>query len=163
MTDVMEKLREGDIYRWRYREEGDDRQYGRYHCCSCIAIVDKHGRLHDTYWGQASEGRFFTEANLPQLELTRLGNLSELDRAEPYQADYYDDADIVDISHANSSRGNFYLRKGAKRSAAKMLMAARCRLERSENEERFAAARSAGLREAIASIEAGEIERIYLR
>ncbi len=35
-------LVEGDIFRWNYRDSGDDRSWGRYHCYSRIAkrIVD---------------------------------------------------------------------------------------------------------------------------
>jgi hypothetical protein len=161
MDDVMEKLREGDVYRWRYRAPGDDRAYGRYHCCSCIAIVDKDGNLRDTFWASGSDGRRFRPEDLPLLELTRLANLSELEKAGEHEADYYDDADIVDLNHSNSSRGNFYLRKGAKRSAAKMLESARHKLERAVSDEKMAAQRAALLRVTIAKIEAGSTDMYF--
>jgi hypothetical protein len=160
MTDVIEDLREGDIYRWSYRDPNVDlRQYGTYHCCSRIAVV-KNGRLRDTYWGLSagSDGRSFGVDDLPKLELTFVANFSDLEPAKEYQGDYYADEDIVNLNHANSSGGNFYLRKGAKRSKAKMLEAARYHLERAEATERSAASRAKGLREAIARIEAGEID-----
>lgn len=156
MTDVIEALREGDIFRWSYRDPNtDNRSYGSYHCCSRIAVV-KNGRLLDTYWSCASDGRSFGAEDLPKLELTRVGNFAELDHAKEYQADYYDDADIVNLNHANSTRDNFYLRKGAKKSQAKMLEVARRNLERSQSNERSAADLSNGLREAIRRIEAGD-------
>lgn len=156
MSDVIEKLKEGDIYRWRYAEPDpkNDGEWGRYHCCSCIAIV-KHGLLRDTYW-YGGDGRHFGLDEVPKLKLEYVGNLSELDRAREYQADYYDDDDIVNLNHANSTSGNFYLRKGAQRSKAKMLEAARRKLERSESDKRMAADLSARLREQIARIEAGD-------
>jgi hypothetical protein len=155
-------MKEGDIYRWNYREPGDDRNYGRYHCCSRIAIADARGRLRDTYWSSGSDGRVFVEADLPKLDLTYLGNLSDLEKAPEWQADYYDDADIVNLNHSNSSRDNFYLRKGAQRSRAKMLERARYKLEQSESAERSAAWASERLRSAIAKIEAGEIADVHM-
>jgi hypothetical protein len=80
-----------------------------------------------------------------------------LERAKEYQADYYDDADIVNLNHSNSSRDNFYLRKGAKKSQAKMLEVARRNLERSQSNERAAANLSSDLTEAIRRIEAGDL------
>lgn len=155
------QIKEGDVFRWRYREPGDDRSYGRYHCCSLIAVM-KDGRLSDTYWGGRSDDRSFGPDELPLIELTHLGNFSDLERAGEWMADYYEAADIVDLNHANSSRNNFYLRKGAKRSATKMLEMARHKLERSESEEKTAARRASDYRAAIAKIEAGEIDDVHL-
>lgn len=162
MSDVVDRLKEGDVFRWQYSEPDPekDRPWGRYHCCSNIAIVNASGRLCDTYW-MGSEGRNFGPEDLPRLKLTYIGNLSELDKAREYQADYYDDADIVNLNHSNSTRDNFYLRKGAQRSATKMLEVARRKLERSESDERLAARRSEELREAITRIEAGATD-VYL-
>lgn len=154
-------LREGDIYRWSYSEPGDDREYGRYHCCSRIAVV-KGDRLWDTYWSSTfGDGRSFGLRDLERLELTFVANFADLEKADEGQADYYDDADIVNLNHSNSTRGNFYLRKGAKRSAAKMLEIARYRLEREEAAERSAVQAQDRLRAAITKIEAGDTS-VYL-
>ena len=159
MTEVVEKLKDGDVYRWLYRDpKTDNRAYGSYHCCSRFAIVHQ-GRLYDTYWmiGQSfNGGRSFGADDLVKLELTRLGNLADLEKAREYQADYYNDADIVDLNHANSTRGNFYLRKGSVRSQARMLETARHNLEHALADERNAVRRSEELRTTIARIEAGE-------
>lgn len=157
MTAVMEKLREGDVYRWYYREPGDDRSYGRYHCCSNIAIV-KGGVLCDTYWSFGSDGRRFGPERLTELNLERLGNLDGLIKAPEWQADYYHDADIVNLNHSNSSKGNFYLRFGAVRNTEKMLASAKHKLERAESDKRMAEWSIERLNEAIAKIKAGETE-----
>lgn len=159
MTDDVAtiNLREGDVYRWRYREPGDDRAYGRYHCCSCIAIV-KDGILRDTYWqvGQSiSDGKWFSAEAASRLELTHLGNMADLEKVSEHQADYYDDADIVDLNHPNSTRGNFYLRKGAKRSQDKMLTIARQRLAEANSDFHTARRRMAEIGEIIETIAAG--------
>lgn len=162
MTEqTVTELREGDIYRWRYREPGDDRQYGRYHCCSNIAIVT-HGRLRDTFWSHGGDGRSFGPDRVAELELTFLGNLANLEKAPEWQADYYDDADIVNLNHSNSTRDNFYLRKGAKRSPKKMRDAAISKLDQAQSAKRMAESKAARLLAAIAQIDAGEIEQVQL-
>jgi hypothetical protein len=155
-AETIEAMREGDIFRWRYNEPKDeDRSWGSYHCCSGFAVV-RNGRLCDTYWSTGNDGRSFGAEDLPKLDLTRLGNFAELNKSRESEADYYDDADIINLNHANSSRGNFYLRRGAQRSVAKMLQAARNKLEDAESDMRIAASRAERLREAIARIEAGD-------
>jgi hypothetical protein len=160
MSDVIEALREGDVYRWRYRDpKADGHPYGSYHCCSCIAIVQR-GTLKDTFWqigGSFSDGRSFALEDLHKLELTLLGNLSHLVLAKEYEADYYDDADIVDLNHSNSTRGNFYLRNGAKRSRGKMEAVARQRLAEAESDLHTAQRRMDEINQIIARMMAGEM------
>lgn len=154
MPEISEN--EGDIFRWSYRDpDTDNRQYGSYHCCSRIAVF-KDGVLRDTFWNSGSDGRRFKPEDFPKLELTFIANFSDLDSANEYQSDYYDDADIVDLNHSNSPRGNFYLRKGAVRSQKKALAVARAKLERSLTDERIAALQSEQLRATISRLEAGE-------
>lgn len=161
MSDTIEQLREGDVYRWSYRDpKANSRPYGDYHCCSRVAIVHR-GRLCDTYWmigSSFSHGRSFGMDDLPALELKHLGNLSDLEKAPEYQSDYYDDADIIDLNHANSTRGNFYLRKGAKRSRDKMLAVARQRFAEAESDFHTARRRMAEIGMTIDRIEAGETD-----
>lgn len=158
MEDTMILPKEGDLYRWYYRAPGDDRTYGRYHCCSNVAVFTQ-GRLRDTYWSISGEGRSFGADDLPKLELVYLGNLSDLEKKPKYEGDYYDDADIVDVTHSNG--GTFYIRKGAKRSAAKMLEVAKKRLEQAQSDERMAISKADQLRGAIARIEAGDTSGFY--
>jgi hypothetical protein len=161
MTDATVQVREGDIFTWSYREPGDDRQWGRYHCCSRIAVVKK-GRLCDTYWSWGSDGRSFGLDDLSKLDLTYLGNFDDLDRQPEWQAEYYDDADIVNLNHSNSTRDNFYIRKGAKRSPEKMLAVARKKIEENERAIRSANWSIEKLRAAINRIEAGETSEVFL-
>lgn len=97
MTEVVEKLTDGDVYRWRYRETKNPGLYGDYHCCSCIAVVHRE-RLRDTFWQigmNFNDGRSFGIDDLPRLNLELVGNMADLVSAKEYEADYYDDADIV--------------------------------------------------------------------
>jgi len=155
MSDTMIKLRDGDIYRWAYREPGDDRAYGRYHCCSQIAVV-RSGLLRDTFWSSGNEGRTFGPDDMDRLELTFVANFSDLSKAPEYEADYYADADIVDLNHSNSSGGNFYLRGGAQRCASKMMETAKRKLDRALSDERMAEARAKELRAKIIKIAEGD-------
>lgn len=130
MNDVIDRPKEGDVYRWHYLDpKADGRSWGSYHCCSCIGIFH-NGRLRDTFWqiGMSfSEGRSFGVEDFPKLKLEYVGNLADFDKAPEYQADYYAAADCMNLNHSNSTRGNFYLRKGAQRNAGRMLEVARVR------------------------------------
>lgn len=154
-----DQIKDGDIFRWSYREPVD---YNRYHCCSRIAVATR-GRLLDTFWSGSYDGaRSFGPDDFPRLDLTYLGNFADLEKTPEWEADYYADADIVNLNHSNSTRDNFYIRKGAKRSAAKMLEVARRKLEESESKKRMAESAIERLHETIAKIETGEIEGVYL-
>lgn len=155
-------LKEGDVYRWTYVDRLDTGAWGTYHCCSRIAIVGASGRLRDTFWSSGNDGKSFGADDLCNLHLIFLANMADLNKAHEYEADYYADTDIVDLNHSNSPRENFYLRKGAKRSAAKMLAAAKYKLEKAESDARMATRRADDLRVAISRIEAGEIADVYL-
>lgn len=154
------KLRDGDIYRWRHVESGDDRPFGRYHCCSRIAVVHK-GRLRDTYWqigDYFGEGKSFGIDDLGRIELTFIANCADLEKRHESDVEYYDCADVVDLNHPNSSKGNFYIRKGAKRSAAKMLESANRRLEAAKSDEQRAKNTIERLTSNIQRINSGDIE-----
>lgn len=151
------QMKEGDIFHWSYRDPNvDNRAYGSYHCCSRIAVF-RSGLLRDTFWNCGSDGRWFKPEDFPKLELTFVANFSDIESAPEYQADYYDDADIVNLNHSNSTRGNFYLRKGAVRSQKKQLEVCRRKLEQSLRDERVAALQSEQLRATISRLEAGEV------
>lgn len=126
----MSTIKDGDIFRWRWKDERPEHlgPWKRYHCRSQIAVA-KDGVLFDTYWtyslekpdwGDSTAKWSYDEAE-QHLELTLVGNLSELEKREEYHGAYYDDADCVNLNHSNSTRTNFYIRKGAQRSKAKML------------------------------------------
>lgn len=116
----------GDIYRWSWNDNEYDKRKHQissgtlYWCCSKIGIVDED-YLVDTYWGNTSDNKFFSkEKALEILDLTYVGNMNDLIEADPKQRAYYLDEDCVDLNHPNSSRGNFYIRKGAKKNLYKM-------------------------------------------
>jgi hypothetical protein len=160
MSEVLE-IRDGDIFRWAYAEPPNDRF--SYHCKSQIAIA-KNGYLVDTYWGATGTSVAFPYSEAwDYLNLEYLGNLDGLDAADPWKAQYYDAADIVDIRHPNASSGNFYIRKGAVRCAAKMLETAEYERDKAISAVQSAARRLENMDAAISRITGGSpLDEIYL-
>lgn len=152
-------IKHGDIFRWRYKDEKLEHlgPWRRYHCKSQIAVA-KGGLLIDTYWGgSASDSTHWTYAEAErQLNLTLLGNFADLDKRPEYHAAYYDAADIVDINHPNSSRGNFYVRKGAQRSRDKMRAVLAERIADAERDIASAQSRLDRHRQALSDTEGGK-------
>lgn len=124
MNDLNWK--DGDIYRWSWNDKEYDkkelqRQSGTlYWCCSRIGRVDGD-YLVDTYWGNTSGNTYFSFDDCKdKLELEYIGNMADLVKADPSERMYYLDEDCVDLNHPNSTSGNFYIRKGAKKNLDKM-------------------------------------------
>lgn len=153
----MTTIKEGDIFQWSYKDEksGDRGPYKRYHCKSQICVA-KDGRLRDTYWNMSGyDDTWSYEEAQVSLRLVYVGNFADLDKSDERNEEFYDEADCVNLNHPNSSRGNFYLRKGAKRSRAKMLEMALHKKERAESEVRYRTQDVERLAETIDRINAG--------
>lgn len=159
------KIVDGDIFRWRYKDEKPEQlgAYGRYHCKSQIAIATGGGWLEDTFWHGGSDVCWTYADAERDLELTRLGNLNELEKRPEYEAAYYADEDCVDLNHSNSSRGNFYVRKGAIRSREKMIRIAEERWAEAEREAKFASERAERYRLMVGDLVGGKsLDEVYL-
>jgi hypothetical protein len=166
------EIKDGDIFRWSYKDEQPEhrREWGRYHCKSCIAVA-KAGMLHDTYWHYSPEkvgggmdgARWTYDEAVDRIHLEPVGNLAELEKKEEWHAAYYDDADCVNLNHSNSSRNNFYIRKGAQRSREKMLAVLAERIRQSESEISFRESRLERDRQLQADLESGrDLADVYL-
>jgi hypothetical protein len=113
--------RDGDIVKWWFTEDELKKlRHGNnngttYWCCSQIAVF-KDERFWDTFW-HAREKCFLPEEIGKKYLVEFIGNFDELEKQD---CDYYDlikiydRNDIVNLNHSNSSKGNLYLRKGAK-------------------------------------------------
>lgn len=165
LTEAERGVSDGDIFRWRYKDEkpSDLGPYKRYHCKSQICVA-KNGMLRDTYWHTGGSDEAWTyEVAQETLCLEYIGNFSDLQKTDEGKAEFYDDADCVNLNHPNSSRGNFYLRNGAARSRVKMLEVATYKKGRAESDARFASQEAARLGSAIEAIEAGaDLNDIWL-
>lgn len=109
-------MKKGDIYRWSFKNPPEHMPY---HCCSQIAEFDGV-ILRDTYWHDHTSGRSWRPEETEALELTFVANREDLESYGVDAHDYYAPEDVVDLRHPNNgSRDQVYIRKGAKRCAAR--------------------------------------------
>ena len=160
MNDETTKIREGDIYSWRWadpKRDADRGSYGSYHCCSCIAVVHG-GKLVDTYW--FGGGNKILDPS--SVEICLLGNVADCTEIRPHEIAYYRREDIIDMRHANNSSGPIYLRKGATRDAAAIMGVIEHGIETYEREIKFAKQRIEHLQKNAERVLAGELDEVFL-
>lgn len=120
--NTLNKWKDGDVYRWSYNDiEYDKRKdyHDMYWCCSNIGIV-RGEYLEDTFWNSSSSRTFIKDDVLSKLEVLYKGNLNEYQQCRKEDQAMYDDADILNLSHSNSSN-QYYLKIGAVKSRNKMV------------------------------------------
>ena len=120
--------REGDIVRWwltdkELKRRKDGNNGGTTYWCASQIAVFKDGRFWDTYWGSSHDNKNFQPESIGDThEVKFIANFDELDEisysSHEYLSKMYDESDFVNLNHANSSRGNLYIRKGAKKKIA---------------------------------------------
>jgi hypothetical protein len=148
LPDAAETIpvKEGDVFRFAFNEAelAARKPYDPRHCFDGqLVAVNRGGKivLRDTYWAHwngrtnwsdqyneanqfgwaGSDGRAFTEQQaLAKGVLEFRFNLADIETASADVASYYDDADWFDISYQHGCYKRFVLKKGAKRSQAKM-------------------------------------------
>lgn len=155
-------IKDGDIFHWRFSDEKLHADYLNYWCKSRI-FVCRGDRLVDTYWGGGDNFSAKLD-DISRFNLEYIGNFSELEKRESYESEYYDSKDIVNLNHSNSSNGNFYIRKGAKRSKDKILEVLSYKKEQHERDAEYANRRAKEIDEQIKSIKSGEldIDKVYI-
>ena len=118
-----------DVCRWNYKDT--DGLFEPYWCKSRIAIYDEDlQRWFDTFWGSVSERFSFGDDNI-KFEKHILGNLNDYKPCKIYDFDYYDEKDLLNLSHSNKS-GLYYLRIGAVKSVDKIKAVLQVNLEKAE-------------------------------
>jgi len=165
MADTLEvqktAMRDGDIYRWRWKDEARDSDrgpYRSYHCKSQVAIV-KGGSLYDTYWSYGGSDGWL---NPDDIILTFWANMADLTEINSGLAVYYRRDDVVDMRHANSTRGPVYLKAGAARDAAIMLEYIASKIKDRKSDIRFAEYALERLAEAEAKVAAGNLDDVWI-
>ncbi|MCK5600288.1 hypothetical protein KAR91_00285 [Candidatus Pacearchaeota archaeon] len=113
----MNKMKEGDIFRWSYKEPIESYAY---HCKSRIAIFNGE-RLVDTFWGYGDNTYWAEEDAIDKLNLVYVENMSNLECINEYEIKNYDPEDIINLNHSNSSEGNVYKKSKAIYSKTAML------------------------------------------
>lgn len=143
-------MREGDIYKWKWKPElgrNDWGAFGSYHCKSRTAIVHD-GCLLDTYWmnfGSSFKQQGWAESRagahsvcFDTVDLTLIANLEDLEEIHHGEEAYYARQAIVDLRHENCSSAPIYKRKGTQRCAAVMARLLNDKIEGCENQIRSA-------------------------
>lgn len=130
-------MKDGDIFHWRYKYPNPDWSNVTYWAKSCIGVV-VGGFLADTFWIHdltnprvtQDTNRWSVEEAAEKLDLDFIANMADLEKVDEWKLAYYADVDVVNLNHSNSSKGNAYIRKGAKRSSDKMLESARYNVQK---------------------------------
>jgi hypothetical protein len=120
---------EKDIFTWSWQESYKaSKQHEPYWCKARIGIVN-NDKLWDIYWIydihaeriHSDHGARFTVKDAQyQINLKKIGNLDDLEKAYEYQRAYYNDSDFIDLRHPNNTRDGFYIKKSAERNLEKM-------------------------------------------
>ncbi len=150
-------MTDGDIYFWSFKADAMP-EFMPYHCKSMKAIV-VGGRLVDTFWSSAHDGYVIDPS---RVDLDFKGNTADLRPINAWEAKYYDEADVVDMRHSNSSRAEVYVRADAKRSREAMLRHIASKIEEEESVIRCAEHRLEMLATARASVDAGQLDKIFV-
>jgi len=154
----MNKPKIGDIFRWSWNKatlkerEPENKSGTMYWCCSRICIFREDNMFWDTYWGgndYSHDKRFSIKDANTMLDLKFIGNFADLKKADKSERAYYEDRDCVDISHAKSSRENFYIRKDAKKSLDKMRRVMKRKLAKLQRDADYAQQEADRIREEI--------------
>jgi hypothetical protein len=163
----VKEWRDGDVFFWRYKNENEG---FRYHCLARKAIV-RSGKLLDIYWAYLDGrtvkfhdlgGCWSPEQADHHLILKFNGNLNEFDAIPDYNECMYDEADILDLRHINSSQKQVYLRKGARRNRVAMLAEVDSRIAKAEAEIRNVNWKLEQLNKEKEKIESGNLESVLL-
>lgn len=110
-------MRDGDIYFWKYADDIGKSYSELYHCKSRKAVVI-NGRLIDTFWSSSSDGAVLEPS---RVVLDFKGNKADLRTIREWEVKYYNEDDVVDMRHSNSSCAEIYVKAGARRSRGAML------------------------------------------
>lgn len=151
-------MKDGDIYRWRWKNEKLDSYgslYSAYHCWSQIAEV-REGVLYDTYWHDNNK-----MVSRDDVELTLLGNKHEMSVIRKYDIAYYRPVDVVDTRHRNNTNAPIYLKEGASRNAEVMRIFLEGRIAKARSEIEFAQRRIEQSQADLEAIENGKLTDVH--
>lgn len=163
-------IREGDVFRFSYSEAERKRRFEPYHCFDgqLVAFQRTSGMfLVDTFWLHGLQDRHdskcFTPTDAVKLgEITYVCNLNEVYNASENETNYFDDADVFNLSYQHGCYKNFVIRTGAVRSPEKMLRVIQERIESAQSDKSYAERSIERLSGFVEKINAGDISEIYL-
>lgn len=158
MTTAIE-LREGDVYHWRYTDARLKRFTlgGDPYWCTDQQAVVRDGKLLDTYWsfGRCGDSRVIDPADV---DLTFVCNINDV-REVRHESETkpYGESDVFNLSYQHGCYKKFAVRKGAERSADRMLREIAAKVEALNSDITFAKRNLEHLAEMRAQVEAGDL------
>lgn len=115
---TQHEIENGDVFYWVFKEYTNS----GYHCKALKAMVI-NGVIKDLFWSQGKSDTSYT-LDLVKVDLVFKGNINNYTEIREDDMKFYDDEDLLDISHSNHSNswgGVHWLRNGATRSRQKVL------------------------------------------
>jgi len=110
-----------DVFTFRYKNQSE--MFEPNHCFDGQLVIKKYDGeliLEDTYW--SSNGRRFKiQEAIDKGEMKFVCNLNEVSLIKESETVYYDDSHIFNLSYQHGCYRKFAIKKGAKRSAKKMI------------------------------------------
>lgn len=163
-------IREGDIFRFSYSTEYRKKLFEPHHCFDGQLVAVKAGDgliLMDSYWlhqfQPRDDSRWFTEEDARSKgELTLVCNINDVEKVEQWRTDYYDDADVFDLSYQHRCYPYFAVRKGAPRSKDKMVQVVREKIQKERRAIESALSSIERLARTEQMINDGRIEDAYI-
>jgi hypothetical protein len=113
-------LKEGDYFKWYYKTTKG--MLEPYWCKSRMCKYNSRGEMKDLFWSMGDSYDHGCLA-LDEVSLTFLGNINDYYETTEHDMKYYDDRDLLDISHSNHSKnwgGVFFVRRDAVYSKVKI-------------------------------------------
>lgn len=158
--DTKKPFKDGDIFNWYYADIEQHIKDYTYWAVSQIAIFND-GFLTDT-WSSAQSRNWLEVDAKRLLKLTFIANLNDLISTTPSNARYFNQSDVINISHSNSMGPQIYLKKGAVRCAETIHKLAEKYLSDMAHDEEWSKRRHINAKEILSKIDAGHpIEEIH--
>jgi len=158
-----------DIYRWSYTSAkiSSIKAYSCdvYWAVSRICVAKQNAAnelyLEDTFWHGGDNKRFELSQINTEIELQYLGNFEELVEFKD-DINFYEENQIINLNHSNSSRNNIYIKRGAKRSLEKMKKYAQFLIDEKEREVVYLKDNIERLRGKLSELNENNLDKIYL-
>lgn len=123
-TEGTEEIKVGDVFNFQYLDMKGQSYTDRYWCFDGRLVADMSNGsiiLVDTYYGSGGNRTFTPDDARAQGTLTFVCNVNEVQEMQSYEARYYDEADVFNLSYQHGCYERFVRRKDAKRSRVAMM------------------------------------------